>query len=69
MYFCHEFYRDACSAGALEDLGAREPRDDDRHCAPAPIPFPAMLIWLLVVSVALCALTIAIQLLSSGAAT
>lgn len=68
MYFYHEGYRDACSAGALEDLGPRETRDDGRPCAPVPVPFPAILIWLLVVSVALCALTIAIQLLSTAAA-
>ena len=68
MYFYHEGYRDACSAGALEDLSCWETRADSRPCAPVPVPFPAILIWLLVVSVALCALTIAIQLLSAGAA-
>lgn len=63
MYFYHEDYRDACYTDAdLEDLRSRDRRGDDRTYE--PIRFPAILTWLVIVSVALCVVFTAIQGLS-----
>jgi hypothetical protein len=63
MYFYHEGYHDAYYAdAALEDLRARDRRDDDLTYE--PIRTPAILNWLLIVSVALSIIFTAIQFLS-----
>jgi len=62
MYFYHENYHDAYSAGALEDLRSGERRVDDRTYE--PIRVPAILNWLLIMTMALCVIVTAIQVLS-----
>ena len=63
MWFYHEGYRESYYAdAALEDLRSRERRDDDQ--AYEPIRIPAILTWLVIVSVALCAIFTAINGLS-----
>lgn len=63
MYFYHEDHRDAWSTGAaLEDLRARDRRDDEATYE--PIRTPAILAWLVAVIVALCAIVAAIHGLS-----
>ena len=63
MYFYHEGYHDAYYAdAALEDLKSRDRRDDDLTYE--PIRIPAILNWLVTVSVALCVIVTAIQALS-----
>ncbi|MBN9308961.1 MAG: hypothetical protein J0I99_04100 [Devosia sp.] len=61
MYFYHEGYIDAQSA-ALEDTGSRERSDGEGVCE--AIRMPAILTWLAAVTVALCGIVAAIQLLS-----
>ena len=63
MHFYHEGYHDAYYAdAALEDLKSRDRRDDDLTYE--PIRIPAILNWLVTVSVALCVIVTAIQALS-----
>jgi hypothetical protein len=62
MYFYHECYHDAYYAAALEDLRSRDRRDDDRTYE--PIRIPAILNWLVIVTIALCVIFTAIQVLS-----
>lgn len=63
MYFYHEGYHDAHYAEAgLDDLWPRHQRGDDR--TDEPIRIPAILNWLVIVSVALCAIIAAIHGLS-----
>jgi hypothetical protein len=68
MYFYHEGYHDAYyAAAALEDLrsGDRrvdDPRVDDR--TEEPIGIPAIVNWLVIVTIALCVIVTAIQVLS-----
>jgi len=63
MHFYYEGYHDAYyTEAALEDLRCRDRRDDDRNYEPLRIP--AILNWLAVVSIALCAIVSAIQALS-----
>ena len=55
MHFYHEGYHDAYYAeAALEDLRSRDRRDDDHTYE--PVRFPAILNWLVIVSVTLCAI-------------
>ena len=61
MYFYHEHYHDAYAA-TLEDLPSVDRREDDR--AHEPLPFPAIVNWLLVTSVALLVIIAAIRALS-----
>ena len=62
MYFYHESYHDAYYADAtLEDLRSRDRRDDDRTYE--PIRIPAILNWLVIVSVGLSVIVTAIQAL------
>ena len=63
MYFYHEGFYDAYYTGAiLEDVRARDRRDDDSTYE--PIRTPAILNWLVIMSVALCITFTAIQVLS-----
>jgi hypothetical protein len=63
MYFYHEGYRDAhCTGAALEDVTARDRRDEDANYE--PIRLPAILNWLMTVGVALCVIVATIQALS-----
>ena len=63
MYFYHEAYHDAYyTQAALEDLRSRDRRDDDRTYEPLRIP--AILNWLVAVSVAVCAIFVAINCLT-----
>ncbi len=63
MHFYHEGYHDAYYVdAALEDLRSRDRRDDDR--TDEPIRIPAILNWLVFVSVALCVIFTAIHVLS-----
>ena len=63
MYFYHESYLDAYYAdAALEDLRSGDRRDDDRTYE--PIRVPAILNWLLIMTMALCVIVTAIQVLS-----
>ena len=63
MYFYHEGCHDAYYAdAALEDLRSRDRRDDDRTYE--PIRIPAILSWLVIVSVALSVIFTAIHALS-----
>ena len=63
MYFYHEGYHDAYYADAsLEALTSRDRRDDDPTYE--PIRIPAVLNWLVIVSVALCVVITAIHGLS-----
>lgn len=63
MHFYHEGYYDAYYAeAAFDDLRSRDRRDDD--LAYEPIRIPAILNWLVIVSVALCVIFTAIQGLS-----
>jgi len=63
MYFYHESYLDAYYAdAALEDLRSGDQRDDDRTYE--PIRFPAILNWLVIVTIALSVIFTAIQVLS-----
>ena len=60
MYFYHEGYHDAYYAAALEeDLRSGDRRVDDRSYE--PIGIPALLNWLVIVSVALCVIFAAIH--------
>jgi hypothetical protein len=60
MYFYHEHYHDAYAA-ALEDLRCRDARTDAAY---EPIRIPAILNWLLAMSVALLVIVLTIQALS-----
>jgi hypothetical protein len=63
MHFYYEGYYDAYYTGAtLEDLRARDRRDDDPTYE--PIRTPAILNWLAIASVALCVIFAAIHGLS-----
>ena len=63
MYFYHEGFHDAYYAdAALEDSRARDRRDDDPTYE--PIRTPAILNWLVIMSVALCVISTAIHALS-----
>jgi hypothetical protein len=63
MYFYHEGYHDAYYANAtLEDLRSGDRRVE--HQAYEPIRIPAILNWLLIVTIALCVILTAIQALS-----
>jgi len=63
MYFYHEGYCDAYyTDGMLEELKARTPRDDDSTYE--PIKMPAILNWLVIMSVALCIIFATIHVLS-----
>ena len=63
MYYYHESYHDAYYAdAALEDLRSRDRRDDDQTYE--PIRIPAILNWLVMVSVGLTVIVTAIQALS-----
>ena len=63
MWSYHEGYHDAYYAeAALEDLRSRDRRDDDQSYE--PIRIPAILTWLVIMSVALCAISTAIVGLS-----
>jgi hypothetical protein len=60
MYFYHEGYHEAYQPdAALDDLRPRDRRDEDRNYE--PIPTPAILNWLVSVSVALCVIVTAIH--------
>lgn len=61
MYFYHEDIRDAYGI-ALDDWGSQHRRDDDQ--TDEPIQIPAILNWLVMVSVTLCVIVAAIQALS-----
>jgi hypothetical protein len=62
MYFYHEGYHDAYYAdAALEDLRSRDLRDDRNY---EPLAIPAILSWLVIVTIALCVIFTAIQVLS-----
>lgn len=63
MYFYHEGYHDAYYvAAALEDLRSGErPVDDQSY---EPIAIPTIVNWLVIVSIALCVIFTAIQILS-----
>jgi hypothetical protein len=66
MYFYHEGYHDAYYAhAALEDLRTGDRRVDDRTYEPVRIP--ALLNWLAIVTIALCIIVAAIQVLSGSA--
>ena len=63
MYFYHEGYHDAYYAAAvLEELRSGERRVDD--LAYEPISIPAIVNWLVIVTIALCVIFTAIQVLS-----
>lgn len=63
MYFYHEGYHDAYyAAAALEDLRSGDRRVDDRTYE--PIRIPAILNWLVIVTIAVCVVFTAIQALS-----
>ena len=63
MYFYYESYHDPYYAdAALEDLRTRDRRVDDRTYE--PIRIPAILNWLAIVTIALCVIVAAIQILS-----
>lgn len=63
MYFYHEGYCDAYYSGAsLEDLRARDRRDDEATYE--PIRTPAILSWLALMGVGLCLVLTAIHALS-----
>ncbi len=63
MHFYHEGYDDAYYAeAALEDLRSRDRGDDDQSYE--PIRIPAILAWLVIVSVALCVVFTAIHVLN-----
>ena len=63
MYYYHESYHDTYYAdAALEDLRSRDRRDDDQTYE--PIRIPAILNWLVMVSVGLTVIVTAIQALS-----
>ena len=62
MYFYHEGYDAYYTGAALEDLRARDQRDGD--AADEPIRTPAILNWLVIMSVALCLIFAAIHALS-----
>jgi len=63
MYFYHEGLHDPYYAdAALEDLRTRDRRVDDRTYE--PIRIPAILNWLAIVTIALCVIVAAIQILS-----
>jgi hypothetical protein len=62
MYFYHESYHDAYYAAALEVLRSGDRRVDDRTFE--PIRIPAILNWLVIVTIALCVIFAAIRGLS-----
>lgn len=62
MYFYHEGYHEAYYAAALEDLRSGDRRVDDPTYE--PIGIPAILNWLVIVTIALCVIFTAIQVLS-----
>ena len=64
MYFYHEGYHDDAyyAAAALEDLRSGERRVGEH--ADEPVAIPAILNWLVVVTIALCVIVSAIQILS-----
>jgi len=63
MYFYHEGLHDPYyAAAALEDLRSGDRRVDDRTYE--PIAISAILIWLVIVTIALCVIFTAIQVLS-----
>lgn len=63
MYFYHESYHDAHYAdAALEDLRFADRRDDARTYE--PIRIPAILNWLVIVTIGLCIIITAIEVLS-----
>jgi hypothetical protein len=63
MYIYHEGYCDAYYTGAiLEEVRARDRRDDDSTYE--PIQMPAILNWLVIMSVALCVIFTTIHILS-----
>lgn len=63
MYFYHEGYCDSYyTDAALEDARARDRRDDDSTYE--PIRTPAILNWLVIMSVALCIVFTTIHVLS-----
>ncbi len=65
MYFYHESYHDAYYGNAaLEDLRSADRRVDERTYE--PIRLPAILNWLAIVTVGLCVIFTAIEVLSWG---
>ena len=63
MYFYHEGYHDAYyAAAALEDLRSADQAVDDRTYE--PIGIPAIANWLVIVTIVLCVIFTAIQVLS-----
>jgi hypothetical protein len=68
MYFYHEGYYDAYyAAAALEDLRSADRRVDDHRIDERtyePIAIPAIVNWLVIVTIALCVIVTAIQILS-----
>lgn len=62
MYFYHEGYHDTYYAEAtLDDLRSRDRCDDRTY---EPVRIPAILSWVVALSVALCVVVIAIDALS-----
>lgn len=61
MYFYHEGYHEAYYAAALEDLRSGDRRVGDGTYE--PIGIPAILNWLVIVSVGLCVIFATIQVL------
>lgn len=62
MYFYHEGYHGAYYAAALEDLTSGDRQID--HQAYEPIRIPAILNWLVIVTIALCIIFTTIHVLS-----
>jgi hypothetical protein len=63
MYFYHESYHDAYYGNAaLEDLRSADRRVDERSYE--PIRLPAIVNWLVIVTVGLCVILTAIEVLS-----
>jgi len=65
MYFYHEGYHDAYYGNAaLEDLRSADRRVDERTYE--PIRIPAIANWLVIVTIGLCVILTAIEVLSQG---
>jgi hypothetical protein len=62
MWFYYEGYHDTYHAAALEDLWSRGARDGDQIYE--PIRIPAILNWLAIVTIAVCAILAVIHGLS-----